>query len=306
MKKYILETDGGSRGNPGPSAIGFVIKDEHEETLTTHSETIEHTTNNQAEYQALLEGVRTLASRVGNHQSETTVHIRTDSELLQKQLLGFYDTNHAELKLLQDQIHNILSSFHDWNLQHVPRSENKQADRLVNKALDNDAHKKEQSSPGQKNDFPSPSSEAPFFTLYAHGVGGSSKRSAGWAYFLMDPDGEELFRQVDSCEENSSNSATYLAISQGLDTLLQILSSPDNPYWNDESEEIEAGVKIHVKNELIQKQLTGEYDTNNSQLQRLKEQVLDKVNTLTSYAIERDDGEKMTELRRLARKGEEY
>ncbi len=122
--------DGASRGNPGPAAIGWVIVTS-DGIVTEGHKTIGRTTNNQAEYEALVQ-----ALRVARDYGFDTVELRGDSELIVKQVRGEYDTNDPELREYRVTVHELLREFDDWSLTHVPREINERADELANDALD--------------------------------------------------------------------------------------------------------------------------------------------------------------------------
>lgn len=128
--KATLHTDGGSRGNPGPAAIGYVLRVEDRETIF-HGEAIGKTTNNQAEYQALLAGVRRALE-----EQVTELECFLDSELVVKQLKGEYRVKDQDLKPHFEAIKKITSDLTSISYTHVKREKNKEADRLVNEALD--------------------------------------------------------------------------------------------------------------------------------------------------------------------------
>ncbi|WP_254764574.1 ribonuclease HI [Natrinema marinum] len=122
--------DGGSRGNPGPAAVGWVIVT-GDGIVAEDGETIGSATNNQAEYEALIAGLE--AARDYGYDE---VHIRGDSELIVKQVRGEYDTNNPELREKRVTVHELLAAFEEWTLEYVPREVNERADGLVNEALD--------------------------------------------------------------------------------------------------------------------------------------------------------------------------
>lgn len=124
--------DGASRGNPGPAAIGWVIVTS-DGIVTEGNKTIGRTTNNQAEYEALVQ-----ALRVARDYGFDTVELRGDSELIVKQVRGEYDTNDPELREYRVTVRELLTEFDDWSLTHVPREINERADELANDALDDD------------------------------------------------------------------------------------------------------------------------------------------------------------------------
>jgi ribonuclease HI len=124
--------DGAARGNPGPAAIGWVIVTS-DGIVTEGNQRIGRATNNQAEYEALVR-----ALEVARDYGFDTVEIRGDSELIVKQVRGEYDTNDPDLREYRVTAHELLQSFDDWSLRHVPREINGRADDLANDALDDD------------------------------------------------------------------------------------------------------------------------------------------------------------------------
>ncbi|AEH35426.1 ribonuclease HI [Halopiger xanaduensis] len=122
--------DGGSRGNPGPAGIGWVIVT-GDGIVAEAGERIGRATNNQAEYEALI-----AALEAARDYGFDEVHVRGDSELIVKQVRGEYDTNNPELRERRVTVHELLGSFDEWTLEHVPREVNDRADGLANEALD--------------------------------------------------------------------------------------------------------------------------------------------------------------------------
>ncbi|MDS0258020.1 ribonuclease HI family protein [Haloarcula sp. S1CR25-12] len=123
--------DGACRGNPGPSSVGYVLVDDGG-IVTEGSETIGRATNNQAEYAALVKALE-VAADYGFDE----VHVRGDSELIVKQVRGEWDTNDPDLREQRVRVRELLMTFDDWQLEHVPREINDRADDLANDALDN-------------------------------------------------------------------------------------------------------------------------------------------------------------------------
>jgi len=123
--------DGGSRGNPGPAAWGVAVLDETGACIEEHGDPIGRATNNVAEYQALLEALD-LAARRG----ATRVEIRSDSELLVRQIQGRYRVRHPALQPLHAEAAQRIRALEAFRIVHVRRAENRDADRLVNQALD--------------------------------------------------------------------------------------------------------------------------------------------------------------------------
>jgi len=129
--KVVLHVDGGARGNPGPAAIGVVVSDAEGRLLEEVAEAIGETTNNVAEYRALLRGLER-AHALGADE----VEVVGDSELVAKQVTGQYKVKHAGLKPLHAQALQALAGFARWHVRTVPRAQNAAADALVNAALD--------------------------------------------------------------------------------------------------------------------------------------------------------------------------
>ncbi|MDP2812566.1 MAG: ribonuclease HI family protein [bacterium] len=130
MNKFRLYTDGGARGNPGPAAIGGLLY-EADKKIKTFSERIGKTTNNQAEYQALLKGLE-LALKHGVRELDCFL----DSELVVKQLNKEYKVKDKNLAKIFVQAWNLAIKFKKITFSHVRRELNKEADKLVNEALD--------------------------------------------------------------------------------------------------------------------------------------------------------------------------
>jgi ribonuclease HI len=131
MGKLIVNVDGGARGNPGPAAIGVVVRNADGAVVESVGETIGRATNNVAEYRALLRGVE-LASAHG----ATELELIGDSELVVRQIEGRYKVKHADMKELHTRAKALLAEFDSWSIRHVKRAQNADADQLVNEALD--------------------------------------------------------------------------------------------------------------------------------------------------------------------------
>lgn len=131
LSEAKLYTDGGSRGNPGPSAGAFVICKTDDNVVEKSGFYIGITTNNQAEYQALLQGLKR-SQAVGIRK----LNVFIDSELIVKQLNGLYKIKNEGLKPLYRQIKDLATSFEEVSFTHVPRALNKDADAEVNRILD--------------------------------------------------------------------------------------------------------------------------------------------------------------------------
>ena len=127
----IINVDGGARGNPGPAAIGVVIRSPDGTVLEEISERIGDQTNNVAEYRAVLRALQR-AAELGERELELV----GDSELVAKQLTGVYAVRHPALRALYEEALTLLGHFDRWSFATVPRAENARADALVNRALD--------------------------------------------------------------------------------------------------------------------------------------------------------------------------
>jgi ribonuclease HI len=131
MAKLTVNVDGGARGNPGPAAIGVVVRDEDGSVVESVGETIGQATNNVAEYRALLRGLELAAAHGADE-----VELIGDSELVVRQIEGRYKVKHADMKELHGQAKAALADFDRWSIRHVKRAQNADADKLVNQALD--------------------------------------------------------------------------------------------------------------------------------------------------------------------------
>lgn len=122
--------DGASRGNPGPAAVGWVIVTE-DGIVSEGGKRIGETTNNRAEYEALIQALSVAAD-----YGFDTVELRGDSELVVKQVKGAWNVNEPDLRERRVQALALLEQFDEWTLTHVPREINERADNLANEAFD--------------------------------------------------------------------------------------------------------------------------------------------------------------------------
>ncbi|AKM84880.1 TPA: ribonuclease H [Patescibacteria group bacterium] len=129
--KLYLNTDGGARGNPGPAATGIVVTDASGKPIKTASRYLGTATNNQAEYLALVDGLK-----IAVKLKPTELVVRMDSELIVKQLKGEYRVKDAGLKPLFAQAQQLITQLSRVNFHHIRRELNKSADQLVNRTLD--------------------------------------------------------------------------------------------------------------------------------------------------------------------------
>ena len=138
-KKLIIYTDGGARGNPGPAAIGVVITDNPAMGFKAkhYSEAIGKTTNNVAEYKAVIFALKKAKLLLGGERAkETNIEVRSDSEFVVNQMNGTYRIKDEELKPFFIEVWNAKQDFKSVSFAHVPRERNRDADKLVNEALD--------------------------------------------------------------------------------------------------------------------------------------------------------------------------
>ena len=138
MKKITIYTDGGSRGNPGKAAIGVVFCNEKEQVIKKFGEYLgDNLTNNDAEYQAVIFALKKFKTIFGKAISDQSdVIIKSDSELVVKQLNGSYRLTDTKIQQFFIEIWNLKFDFKSVKFKHIPREKNKEADGLVNEALD--------------------------------------------------------------------------------------------------------------------------------------------------------------------------
>lgn len=136
-EKIVVFTDGGARGNPGPAAIGVVIQDAAGRTIKSYGEAIGEATNNEAEYQAVLFALKKLKALLGKKKTKgMSVEVKMDSEFVARQLNGEYKIVEEHLWPFFMKIWNLKMDFGKIRFAHVPREKNREADRMVNEALD--------------------------------------------------------------------------------------------------------------------------------------------------------------------------
>jgi ribonuclease HI len=135
VKRILIYTDGAARGNPGPAGAGAVLIGEDGSVLAEVSRYLGKTTNNQAEYQALV-----LALEEAKKLAADEVNIFSDSELLVKQIKGEYHVKNDGLKPLFKLVKSKLQHFGKYKIEYLPRERNAHADRLANRAIDEYDH----------------------------------------------------------------------------------------------------------------------------------------------------------------------
>jgi len=129
---YVIEADGGSRGNPGRAAFGAVVLDpDTDDVLVERAETIGHASNNVAEYRGLIAGLEAVAEL----DPQARVHVRMDSKLVVEQMSGRWKIKHPDMKTLALRARAILP-YENVTYSWIPREKNKRADALLNAVLD--------------------------------------------------------------------------------------------------------------------------------------------------------------------------
>src|SRR3989344_2958354 len=141
MKKIIIYTDGGSRGNPGKAALGVVFCNEKEQVIKKYGEYLgDSLTNNEAEYLAVIFALKKFKALFGKAIAEISeVEIRSDSELLVKQINSKYKILDEKIQKFFIEIWNLKIDFKGVKFKAIPREKNREADRLANEALDGES-----------------------------------------------------------------------------------------------------------------------------------------------------------------------
>jgi probable phosphoglycerate mutase len=132
--EIVAHVDGGSRGNPGPAAYGVSIETAQGQPVTAFAKFLGETTNNFAEYQGLLAALEYAISH-----GHARLRVLTDSELMARQISGRYKVRSPDLKPLHDKAQSLIARLESFSIRHVYREENREADRLANKAMDDAA-----------------------------------------------------------------------------------------------------------------------------------------------------------------------
>jgi ribonuclease HI len=130
VRRLTIYTDGASLGNPGRAAIGVVVHDGQDKVVSRLSRSIGYATNNQAEYWAIIAALEE-AARLG----AGAVDIKSDSELVVEQLNGRYRVRKAHLRPLYQKVVQLAGLLESFTITHIPREQNREADRLANRAL---------------------------------------------------------------------------------------------------------------------------------------------------------------------------
>jgi len=131
VTKITIHSDGAARGNPGPAGAGALLRDEEGRPVAEVCEYLGEATNNQAEYRALV-----LALAEAKRLGATSLAIYSDSELMVKQVKGEYRVKNEGLRLLFKDVVKGLRAIGNYTIEHLPRERNKEADKLANRAID--------------------------------------------------------------------------------------------------------------------------------------------------------------------------
>lgn len=139
MKKIIIYTDGGSRGNPGKAAFGVIFCNEKEQVIKRYGEYLgDNLTNNEAEYLAVIFALKKFKALFGKAIVKISeIEVRSDSELLVRQMNGKYKLLDEKIQKLFIEIWNLKIDFKKIRFKVIPREKNKEADKIVNEILDN-------------------------------------------------------------------------------------------------------------------------------------------------------------------------
>lgn len=176
---YQANIDGGSRGNPGPAAYGVVIRDPKGEIVARLKKYIGQSTNNVAEYFGLI-----AALDYAENHGIRALHVRSDSELLVKQMCGQYKVRSEDLRPLFERAKKMSQSFEAFRIDHVYREQNSEADALANQAMDETSRTGTSPSPATGNPPPKDATKR----LFARCIDGQLELDER----LNFPDGTEL------------------------------------------------------------------------------------------------------------------
>lgn len=199
--KLIVHTDGGSRGNPGPAAAGFVLTNPDGRKVDARAFYLGKTTNNVAEYTALVRALEAALER-----GATDVTVFTDSELMARQLGGQYKVKSPLIRPLFKQVCALRDRLARCEVRHVFREENKEADRLVNLALDAGHDIEEQTTHPDSTETVT-SDDASHVTLHA------SRQSRLRLAVLISGGGRTMLNILDAIEAGQLNAEIVLVIS---------------------------------------------------------------------------------------------
>jgi len=258
---YIY-VDGGSRGNPGPAAVAYVVKSlDQETTLAKKARYIGETTSNVAEYTAILD-----ALKQAHEQGIKKVLIRSDSELIVKQLKGLNKIRDPELLRLFHACQSEIDEFAVFGIEHVPRAENAEADKMVQDAIR--AHKTTETiEPGAGGQC----RFKPEGTIYVAGSAKGSPGHAAAAYVIVTPDDKVAATHVRYLGKRLPDVPEYAAVYLSAKKALAL------------------GLKrvvIRSDNTLVAKQLSGEFKVKSEKLKTPYAECMQALRDLEDYAIQ--------------------
>ncbi len=136
MLQFTIHADGGARGNPGPAGAGAVVRDGMGSIVESVSEYLGRRTNNYAEYEAVILALAKVRELAKGKLADTVVMVKMDSELVVKQMNGVYKIKHPDMQAQAARLKELAAPFGSIFFAHVPREQNKDADRLANDAMD--------------------------------------------------------------------------------------------------------------------------------------------------------------------------
>ncbi|MDQ4144840.1 MAG: ribonuclease HI family protein [Actinomycetota bacterium] len=278
--RATLHTDGGSRGNPGPAGIGVQLADEGGEVIGEIARGIGETTNNVAEYTALVTGLE-LALEKGVRD----LVIRLDSTVVANQISGKMKVSSPRLRDLVEEARLLMGRFDSAVIERVPREQNKAADRLANQGMNSAAlgAVQEPAIPARK-----PNSGGPAATLHADGGARGNPGPAGIGVVLTDEAGEVIGEIGRGIGETTNNVAEYSALIAGLELAL---------------ERGVTDIDIAMDSELVVNQVQGSWKIKNDRLRSLAVTAQGLMNRFATASIRRVPREKNAGADRLANQG---
>lgn len=164
ISSLVVYIDGASRGNPGPAAYAVVVEEVSGSPVTSFSKFLGEATNNVAEYEALL-----AALQYALESGSSRLRVLTDSELMARQIQGAYKVRSADLRPLYDEARGMIARLERFSISHIPREQNRKADRLANQALDR-VKAGGSIEPAPPAPSPSPSKPVKASAVYRHGA----------------------------------------------------------------------------------------------------------------------------------------
>lgn len=278
--RAVVHTDGGSRGNPGPAGIGVQLTNEQGEVIGEIARGIGETTNNVAEYTALVAGLELALER-----GVRDVTVRLDSTVVADQMSGRMKIASGSLRDLAGQARSLMERFESAVIERVPREQNKAADRLANRAMNAAAI----GAPVSPTESPSRrASETKRAVLYADGGARGNPGPAGIGVVLTDERGRVIGEIARGLGRSTNNIAEYEALIAGLELAL---------------EEAVTDLDIRMDSELVVNQVQGAWKIKNDRLRGLAVKAQGLMNRFASASIERVPRDQNAGADRLANQG---